>query len=301
MSYLFGPSLLKISYSLLLPGDILDLSPFLDSYSSFITPSNSLFQISSPPISLQPFTITISGPSDLQFFKGGKRVCWGVKSISSGERGVIFTVTSSSSTLNDLLIWNNVGWKGAGWGEVCIEDWGELIGELGEEIRQEFSFEVEGTSILFGSVTNARHSFSVFFGNSSSSTPSSSRCLPSLWDLTPDNIYGIQTYPSGNQILPPSLRSSPFTITTKALSPCLSIGMSKDILIPFTFDWSFLEPIPRPLLDVNLNDWSIGADLVIPSSILEDREAFPMDQPVGIQVIFFLPFSVFFSAIPSYK
>ena len=61
VSFLFGPSLLKISYSLLLPGDILDLSSLLGFSSS------SLFEVSSPPSSLYPFVITISGPSLLRF------------------------------------------------------------------------------------------------------------------------------------------------------------------------------------------------------------------------------------------
>ena len=62
VSFLFGPSLLKISYSLLLPGDILDLSSLFGS-----SPSSSLFEVSSPPSSLYPFVVTISGPSFLRF------------------------------------------------------------------------------------------------------------------------------------------------------------------------------------------------------------------------------------------
>ena len=59
VSFLFGPSLLKISYSLLLPGDTLDLSSLFG--------SSYLVEVSSPPASLYPFVVTISGPSFLRF------------------------------------------------------------------------------------------------------------------------------------------------------------------------------------------------------------------------------------------
>ena len=270
---MFGPSLLKISYSLLLPGDIIDLSALVPAS----TPS--LFEVAAPPPSLQPFIITISGASDIQFLQGEKRVCWGVRTIGSGGRGVRFTVTASTSALESVLEWKDVGWEGAGWGELCVEEWGEaaLEGEY------EYTFAVEGQSVLFGSVATTTHSFRLSsFGGSESTTDSS--CSPSLWDTTPNTLYGIQMYPSGLQLLPPSLRLSPFTVNAKALSPCSSIGMSKDILLPFDFNWTLLEPIPEGLLGVDLNDWSMGAQLVIPSSILEDRDAFPMNEPVGIKV-----------------
>ena len=198
--------------------------------------------------------------------------------MGSGGRGVEYTITSSEPTLETVLEWRDVGWIGAGWGEVCVEEWGEVVGE-------ELSFEVEGRSVLFGTTAKSNYSFVVF---SSSSSSSSNRqildCNPSLWDTSLENLYGIQTYPSGVQLLPSSFRSSPFTITTKALSPCTSIGMSKDILLPFKFNWTILDPIPDGLIDVNLNEWSMGSQLVIPREYLDDRTAFPLNQPVAIEV-----------------
>ena len=283
ITYLFGgpPSLLKISFSLLLPGDILDLTPVLPSSSS--TPL--LYQVVPPPTtSLLPFHLTISGPSDLQFSQkneNDKTVCWGIKTMGGGGRGVDFTVTSTVNNLENSLQVRKKGWEGAGWGEVCVEDWGE-VGEAGN-----YSFTVEGTSVLFGTVTAATHSFSLSFSHSLSSsrqaTPTT-QCLPSLWDTTIPPLYGLQLYPSGHTLLPPSLRSSPLTITTKALSPCPSIGMSKDILLPFDISWSFLGPNLDIFTSVDPNDWADGGQLVIPVSFLEDREAFPMNEYVGIQV-----------------
>ena len=45
-----------------------------------------------------------------------------------------------------------------------------------------------------------------------------------------------------------------------------------------------MGPIPDGLADVDVNDWAVGGVLVVPSLYLEDRGAFPMDEPVGIQV-----------------
>ena len=162
--------------------------------------------------------------------------------------------------------------------------------------------------MLFGSVATVSHSFTLSFSSLESSSlsrqvvPEDPACSPSLWDTTAPNVYGIQMYPSNLQLLPSSLRSSPFTITTKTLSPCENIGMSKDFLLPFVFNWTFLDPIPGRLVDVDPNDWVAGGEgggavLIIPSLFLEDREAFPMNQSVGIQVNFFLSaeFQFFFS------
>ena len=206
--------------------------------------------------------------------------------MGSGERGVEFSVLSEQK-LKRALKWENVGWEGAGWGELCIEDWGELD-------EKEYTFVVEGESVLFGTVATANHSFVVSY-SSSSSFPDQidDSCSPLLWDTTP-NLYGIETYPSNLQLLPSSLRSFPFIITTKALSPCKNIGMSKDILIPMIFNWTFLDPIPDGLVGVDPNDWVLegGGIMNIPTFFLEDRGAFPLDKPVGIQVlcIFFFLF-----------
>ena len=184
--------------------------------------------------------------------------------------------------LEGLFEWEEVGWVGAGWGEVCVEDWGRLLEGEGE---REFSFTVEGTSVLFGTVAQVNQSFIVSLPSSSSSSSRQvSSCSPSLWDSSPLSLYGIQTYPSGLSLLPPSLRTSPLSITAKALCPCSSVGMSKDILAPFTFNWTFMDPIPNGLADVDANDWANGGLLVMPKMFLEDRGAFPMNQPVGIQV-----------------
>ena len=203
-----------------------------------------------------------------------------------------FTVRAREEELDTVMEWRNVGWVGAGWGKVCVmEEWEGALGEREGEER-EYQFEVEGVSVLFGTVATVNHTFIVSFPSSSSLSRqiSASSCTPSLWDTSPFSIYGIQTYPSGLTLLPPLLRSSTLTITTKALSPCLDIGMSKDILAPFAFDWAFLEPIPEGLVDVNPNDWVIGgggAIMMIPSLFLDDRGAFPMNEPVGIQVLFY--------------
>ena len=176
-----------------------------------------------------------------------------------------------------------------------MRDWRGLIGDRWEEI---YRIRVVGRSILFGSVASTHQSFTVFPSSSPSKSPSTLPCDPSLWDTSPDSLYGIQTFPSGLSLLPPSLRSSPLTIITKALSPCPSIGLSKDILAPFTFEWAFLDPIPEGLMGVDINDWADGGVLVVPSSILENRGAFPMNEPVFIGVslsfLFFIFYFLFF-------
>ena len=210
--------------------------------------------------------------------------------MGSGGRGVDFTVRAREEELGMVIEWRDVGWVGAGWGKVCVkEEWEGGLGEReGEE--QEYQFEVEGVSELFGTVATVNHTFIVSFPSSSSLSRQISdfSCAPSLWDTSPFSLYGIQTYPSGLVLLPPLLRSSTLTITTKALSPCLDIGMSKDILAQFSFDWVFLDPIPDGLVGVNANDWVTGGGAVmrVPSLFLEDRRTFPMNEPVGIQVTF---------------
>ena len=199
-----------------------------------------------------------------------------------------FTVQAREDELQRLLVLKNVGWEGAGWGEVCVEDWEEGLGE--EEGEKEFGFMVVGRSVLFDTTTTINQTFVVSFPPSSSSSrqlPSS--CDASLWDPSPLSLYGIQTFPSGVTLLPPSLRSSSLTITTKALSPCIDIGMSKDILTPFNFDWEFLTPVPEGLVGVDPNNWVVGggAVLTIPGEVLKDRESFPMNEPVAIKVIIF--------------
>ena len=203
--------------------------------------------------------------------------------MGSGGRGVEYTVRATEGELEGRMELEKVGWEGAGWGQVCVKEWGGI-----EE--REYEFVVEGRSVLFGTVTTTSHSFTLTITSPSRSVSSTPRqisdpCTPSLWDTTP-NIYGIQTYPSLLTILPSSLRSLPLTITTKALSPCESIGMSKDILLPFDFDWTFMDPIVDGLADVDPNDWAVagGGLLNIPVDLLENRDAFPMNQPIGIQV-----------------
>ena len=213
------------------------------------------------------------------FSNENTRVCWGVRSVGSGGRGVQYSVSSPDILLDSVIEWSdNVGWEGAGWGEFCVEEWGGLI-------EKNYTFEVEGRSVLFGTIETAFHSFNLFI-SSSSSRQIEDTCSPSLWDITPNALYGIQTYPSNLQLLPASLRSTPLTITTKALSPCKNIGMAKDILLPFVLNWTFLEPIPDGLVNVDPNAWAVGGGgvLNIPYLFLEDRDAFPMNQPVGIQV-----------------
>ena len=211
-----------------------------------------------------------------------------MRSIGSGERGIEYMVQSTDPGLERVMELRAMGWEGAGWGKVCIENWEGL--EEGEH-----NFVIEGRSVLYGAVATVSHSFNLSF---ISPFPllhqATETCSPSLWD-TSTNLYGIQTYPSNVQLFPSSLRSFPFTITTKVLSPCENIGMSKDILLPFSFNWTFLEPVPAGLVDINPNDWFVegGAVLNIPSLYLQNRDAFPMDQPVGIEVCLIFYFAFF--------
>ena len=171
--------------------------------------------------------------------------------------------------------------------------------ELGEG---EYEMIVRGTSVLFGMSTNATYSISV----SPPLSPIASRdhnptsahiitrqtnnntCNPFLWDNSPLSLYGIQTFPSGSTVLPPSLRTTPLIITAKALSPCEEVGMSKDILPPSVLTWRFLDPVPEGLDGVEIDDWVVGTQLIVPVLFLEDRNAFPVNEPVGIFFFFSL-------------
>ena len=170
---------------------------------------------------------------------------------------------------------------GEGKGRVCIDgsDWERL------ESGRDYTFEVEGTSVLFETTNTTSFTFLLESRSRHSSSLLSARqeisCDFSLWDASPNSIYGIQTYPSGHTLLPSSLRSSPLIITTKALSPCPQIGMSKDILASSSFFWEFINEENK---DIDPNDWVVGTRLVIPQTILEDREVFPPNQPIELRV-----------------
>ena len=209
-------------------------------------------------------------------------MCWNVRSEGSGGKGIDFQLNSNDNDLLDALVLSDVGWVGAGRARVCMEadDW-ELLDQ-----EQTYTFEVEGTSNLFGTTTTS--SFSFVLSSSSSRSITSPRqgssCDPSLWDASPSSLYGIQTYPSGNTLFPSSLRSYSMPITAKALSPCSEIGMAKDILAPSVFSWEFVGSVPDGLDGVDLNNWANGTRLVIPSDVLLDREAFPPNELVRIRV-----------------
>ena len=210
--------------------------------------------------------------------------------MGAGGRGVMYEVTQGDSILLGLLEWEKQGegkWEGEGRGKLCMEKegWDELS-------PGEYVFGVQGTSALFGRLANSSSSFTLSPSLSSSmrtsSRSSSSRqnnCKPNLWDNSPSSLYGIQTFPSGQTLLPSSLRSVPLTITTKALSPCPQVGMSKNILPPSTLKWSFISPTPSFFDDYDISDWAQGTQLIIPVQILENRDAFPMNVPVGIRVM----------------
>ena len=212
--------------------------------------------------------------------------------MGGGGRGVIYEVTQGNSILLGLLEWEDGEgrWEGEGRGKLCMEKegWEEL--SVGEYV-----FGVQGTSNLFGSIANASYSFTLspsfsssrfsrFSPSSRSSSSRQEKCDPSLWDNSPLSLYGIQTFPSGQALLPSSLRSTPLIITTKALSPCQTVGMAKNILPPSTLSWSFIPPFPSFFDDFNISDWAQGTKLTIPVQILENRDAFPMNVPVGIRV-----------------
>ena len=218
--------------------------------------------------------------SHLIFFFTEETICWTFHTSSSGGKGVEFQITSTNNTLLEILTLENIGWVGMGKARACIA--GNNFEKLDSD--QFYAFNIQGTSVLFKTTTSASFTFHL-----SSSKLFSSRfsprqtitCDPSLWDSSPTSLYGIQTFPSGHTLLPPSLRSSPLVITTKALSPCPQIGMSKDILMSSSFFWEFLGELGG---DLNPNDWVRGTKLVIPETILKDRDVFPPNQPVALQV-----------------
>ena len=172
---------------------------------------------------------------------------------------------------------------------MCIGggDWEKITGN-----GDSYMFDIEGTSVLFASIATSSLTFvfspeyqqSLRPFNSSfslSSRQETTTCNPSLWDATPEAIYGIQTFPSGDIVLPSSLRESPLIITTKALSPCEEIGMSKEILAPSSFFWEF---VGGEVGGIDPNVWARGSQLLIPENVLGDRELFPPNQPVGLRV-----------------
>ena len=178
-----------------------------------------------------------------------------------------YEIQGEEEELNSVLEWEEEGqgeWEGAGRGRVCLREGWEQQGGEGLIGGKWYTFSVSGMSILFQTNTTISHSFflspSPTHSPSPSSTPSSSSspssCDPSLFDSSPYSLYGIQLYPSLTTPLPPSLRSVPLSLSTKALSSCGEIGMSKDILAPFKVFWEFLSPFDRGELDIN--DWANG-------------------------------------------
>ena len=215
-----------------------------------------------------------------------------VSAQESGGRKVEYVARSLEENLERVLEVEREGWEGAGRGKICVgeEGWEDL------ESEREYEVEVEGTSELFGTQRVASFLFYLSAPPSRSSSsssrqitspsPSPSCSSSSLWDISPYSLYGLITYPSGLTTLPSSLRSIPLTITTKALSSCPTTHPAKDILPPGSFSYSF-NPLPlpsSPLVDTDPNDWASGTTITIPPSILEDRDAFPVDEPVGIRV-----------------
>ena len=159
-----------------------------------------------------------------------------------------------------------------------------------------YTFHIQGTSNLFDTTTTTSFSFTLssppplpsslsrqIVTNRQTITNSSS-CDSSLWDPSLFDVYGIQTYPSGLTLLPPSVRYSPLTITTKALSLCDENGFSKDILSPATFQWEFVSNDTNINDNVEINDWKRGTMLIIPSDILTDRDIFPPNVPRLLRV-----------------
>ena len=80
-----------------------------------------------------------------------------------------------------------------------MEEWEDLS-------EGNYDFTISGRSILFDTVASSTYSFTISSSSSSRSLSSSSSsrqittnstCSPTLWDSSPDTIYGIQTYPSG--------------------------------------------------------------------------------------------------------
>ena len=260
------------------------------------------------PPSWESFVVSISGPVEvipsgffdlfhefyfffsilILFKKKKETICWGLHSIWSGGKGVTYQILTENDELRVSLSFTEiVGWEGAGKAEVCIEggSWGQL------SVGQNYTFQVVGTSVLFGTTATSSFTFTLSSSSfsrsllSSSSRQEMTNCDPFLWDPSPSSLYGLQTFPSGTTILPPSLRYVPLTITTKALSPCAQNGMSKDILAPSNFTWEFIGVGGSGGIEIDLNEYANGTRLVIPQEILENRDIFPPNEPVGVTVI----------------
>ena len=181
-------------------------------------------------------------------------------------------IDSGEEDLEEVLEWEERGWVGEGRGRVCLNRTGAL------EEGREYMFSIRGESMLYEVEGSANFSFFVH-RSSSLSSPSSS-----LWDPSPFSLYGIVLSPYLPRLLPPSLRSLPLLLTTHALSSS-SFQTSKDILPFASFDWEFLDPVPEGLANVDPNDWSNGTTMVIPSSTLQQRTAFPIGETVKVRVI----------------
>ena len=197
-------------------------------------------------------------------------MCWDERG-----KGIEYDVVVREE-LADVLLFEQMGWVGEGRGRVCIEAWGGLD-------EGKYEFELVGSSVLFGSVSNASFSFLLSSDAPARSFSRQIDCDPSLWDSS--SLYGIQTDPSFPPSFPPSLRSVPLTITAKALSPCPQNGMTKEILSSGNISWMFTDPVPEGLVESNANDWAQGVHFVIPPSILLDRKAFPPGESVGMKVV----------------
>ena len=82
-----------------------------------------------------------------------------------------------------------------------MEEWEDLS-------EGNYYFIISGRSILFDTVASSTYSFTISPSSSSRSLSSSSSrqittnitCSPTLWDSSPNTIYGIQTYPSGKSL-----------------------------------------------------------------------------------------------------
>ena len=287
--FLFGPSLLQITNSLLVPG-----SPI----SILSTAPSPLIEIVPPlpsSLAIPSLIISLSGPSIFSIPPPNANVCWevapvgeggggggrGVGGGSGGGRGIDYELMVGPDLAGQMVVMQ-VGWIGGGKGKVCLI--GVEGGEGGLQIEgdRNYTFGVRGRSRLFGSVSETWFSFYVL-GSDTDATPQlPSPCSDSLFSssVVP---YGIVTTPSGNTFLPPSLRFLPLTITTKALSPCGVFGMAKDILTPSTIEWTFLDT-SNTNTEIDLNEWANGTSLDIPSSILQNRQIFPPNVLVPIRV-----------------
>ena len=213
-------------------------------------------------------------------------ICWKVHSIGSGGKGVNYEINSENTTLLSVLSFEPVvGWENVGEGQVCLGggDWDVLKKD------QNYTFSIEASSVLFSTSASTSFTFLLSSPSTSSLHSSTSRqtttaCNLDLWDPSPFSIYSLQTSPSGLTTLPPSLRSTPLTIAAKALSPCNQNGMIKDILPPSSYFWEFVGTISNKLQELDPNIWASGSNLIIPTTILSDRDIFPPNHAIGFRV-----------------